>query len=542
MRVVAGVDFGTLSVRVTLLDSERGRLGTASATYPLHRKRNDPDFATQSHQDQMDALVSATREVLTQTLTDGADVEAIALDTTGSSVVPVDESMQPLDDYYLWCDHRALHEAQEITELAHARRLEAIEWCGGIYSHEWGWAKLLHWLRHNPDKRSRFASAFEHCDMAAATLCGITSPKQVRRSVCALGHKWLWNPKWGGFPPEDFLVELDPLLSGAREKLQGQVLTSDKLAGSLSKEWAQKLGLRDGIPIPVGAFDAHWDAIGAGCRTGDVVNVVGTSTCIIAMTEQPSLIPGLCGIVPGSVHPKFTGVEAGLSAVGDIFEAIARRAGTDVRTLSQGLEKYRAGQTGLLRLSWDNGDRTVLVRSDLGGITLGWHLMTTAQDEFFAAMEGTAFHTRIILERMAEYGVPIERVINAGGIPQQSATLNQIYANVLNKPVLVPKSTPTSIGSGIFAQLAAGIFSSVEAAQDRMCPDHLVFHPEPDEVKVYEDLYTLYRRVYFSFGVRAAVPHPLGELLSQLRDIANQVREKNLFPKECASGPSLASI
>ena len=439
MRIVAGVDFGTLSTRVALLDSEKGRLGTAVVSYPLHRRREDPDYATQSHADQMSALIEAMREVLLQTGVSGDQVEAIGLDTTGSSVVPVDSQMQPLDEYYLWCDHRALKEAQQLTELAHKRGLEAIEWCGGVYSHEWGFAKLLHWLRHNPDKRERFASAFEHCDMVAATLCGIEDPKLVKRSVCAMGHKWLWNPKWGGYPPQEFFTELDPVLEGIREKMSSEVLTSDALAGTLCEKWAGLLGLRAGIPIPVGAFDAHWDAIGAGCRTGDVVNVVGTSTCIIAMGEGSRLIPGVCGVVPGSVHPHFTGIEAGLSAVGDIFEAIARRAGTHVRELSVGLENYRAGQTGLLRLSWDNGDRTILVKSELGGITLGWNLMHTAKDELFAAIEGTAFHTRIILDRMAEYHVPIERVINAGGIPQNSAVLNQVYANVLNKPVLVPR-------------------------------------------------------------------------------------------------------
>jgi len=524
MAIVAGADFGTLSVRVTLLDSERGRLGTASAPYPLNRKREDPDFATQSHKAQMDALVQATRDVLAQTGVDGSSVEAFALDTTGSSVVPVDAQMQPLDDYYLWCDHRALNEAQQITTLAHERNLEAIEWCGGVYSHEWGWAKLLHWLRHNPEKRAQFASAFEHCDMVAATLCGITTPSEAKRSVCALGHKWLWNPKWGGFPPEEFLVAVDTLLTGVREKLQGEVLTSDHLAGHLSEAWAQRLGLRAGIPIPVGAFDAHWDAIGAGCREGDVVNVVGTSTCIIAMQPQTTLIPGVCGVVPGSVHPKYTGVEAGLSAVGDIFEAIARRAGTDVKTLSQGLETFRAGQTGLMRLSWDNGDRTVLVRSDLGGITLGWHLVNTAQDELFAAIEGTAFHTRIILDRMAEYGVPIERVINAGGIPQQNPTLNQIYANVFNKPVLVPASSTTSVGAGIFAQLAAGSFASMEEAQERMCPEYKVYEPDPDAVVIYAQLYPLYKRVYESFGDRGAAPQLLTEVLHDLREIAAKSR------------------
>jgi len=394
-----------------------------------------------------------------------------------------------------------------------------------VYSHEWGFAKLLHWLRHNPGKRDQFASAFEHCDMVAATLCGVTDPKLVKRSVCAMGHKWMWNPKWDGLPPQSFLSKLDPLFDGIREKLAGDYLTSDHLAGHLTPQWAEKLGLRAGIPIPVGAFDAHWDAIGAGCREGDVVNVVGTSTCIIAMSPKTQLIPGVCGVVPGSVHPRFTGIEAGLSATGDIFEAIARRAGVKVAKLSVGLEAYRPGQTGLLRLSWDNGDRTVLVNSELGGVTLGWNLVHTAQDELFAAIEGTAFHTRIILERMAEYGVPVERVINAGGIPQHNAVLNQVYADVLGKPVLVPDGVPTSLGSTIFALLAAGAFPTIEAAQEKLCLKYTVFLPRPEATAIYQKIYALYRKAYFALGTRTAEAVPLGEILPELRSIARKVAD-----------------
>ncbi len=523
MAIVAGVDFGTLSVRVSIMDSERGRLGTAVEEYPLHRKREDPDFATQAHADHMRALAGATRKAVAAAGISGDKVEAIALDTTGSSVVPVDAQMQPLNEYYLWCDHRAHEEAQQITALAHSEGLEAIEWCGGVYSHEWGFAKLLHWLRNNPEQRDKFASAFEHCDMVAATLCGVTDPKKAKRSVCAMGHKWMWNPKWGGLPPQSFLSKLDPLFDGVREKLEGDYQTSDHLAGHLSPQWASELGLKPGIPVPVGAFDAHWDALGAGCREGDVVNVVGTSTCIIAMAKETDLIPGVCGVVPGSVHPQFTGIEAGLSATGDIFEAIARRAGMKVSALAKGLENYRAGQTGLLRLSWDNGDRTVLVNPELGGVTLGWNLIQTAQDELFAAIEGTAFHTRIILERMAEHGVRVDRVINAGGIPQHNHVLNQVYANVLRKPVLVPAGVPTSLGSGIFAMVAAGVFKTIEEAQATMCLKHTIFSPEPAAVAVYERLYALYRKVYFGLGTRSAAPCSLGDVLPELRKIASEV-------------------
>jgi L-ribulokinase len=525
MTIVAGVDFGTLSVRVTLVDSTQGPIGTASASYPLNRRRDDPNFATQSHADQMAGLIAATRDALKTTGVDGSAVAAIALDTTGSSVIPVGEGLEPLDDYYLWCDHRAFSEAQEITAKAHELGFEGIQWCGGAYSHEWGFSKLLHWLRHNPQKRSRFVTAIEHCDMVAATLSGVKTVSELKRSVCAMGHKWMWNPKWGGLPPEEFLVAVDPIFKGIRAQMGGQYLTSDHLAGHLTAEWAEKLGLRAGIPIPVGAFDAHWDAIGSNIRQGDAVNVVGTSTCIIAIAKEAQLVPGVCGVVPGSVHPAYTGIEAGLSAVGDIFDAIAKRAGTTVGALSEGLEAYKAGQTGLLRLSWDNGDRTVLVNPELGGVTLGWNLIHTAQDELFAAIEGTAFHTRIILERMAEHGVRIDRVINAGGIPQKSEVLNHVYANVLNKPVLVPAGIPTSLGSGIFALLAAGAYKTIEEAQAAVCLPLRTVAPDPQQAAVYERLYRHYRDVYFALGTRDAAPVALGRVLPELRKIAAEVQK-----------------
>ncbi|HYP15164.1 MAG TPA: ribulokinase [Bryobacteraceae bacterium] len=524
MSVVAGVDFGTLSVRVSIFDSRQGRLGFGTSDYPLSRKREDPDYATQSHVDHMRALVEAMRKALEDAGVSGNQIDAIALDTTGSSVIPVDDKLQPLDDYYLWCDHRAWREAGQITAAAHESKLQAIDWCGGTYSSEWGFAKLLHWLRSNPEKRQRFATALEHCDMVAATLCGVTQPDQVKRSVCAMGHKWMWNKELGGLPPEDFLEQVDPLLSQVRSKLGGVYQTSDNIAGTVTAEWAQKLGVRAGIPVPVGAFDAHWDAIGAGVRLGDVVNVIGTSTCIMAISDKQGLIPGVCGVVPGSVHPGYLGIEAGLSATGDIFEAIARRAGTGVGQLSAGLEHYRSASTGLLRLTWDNGDRTVLVNPELGGITLGWNLTHTAQDELFAAIEGTAFHTRIILERMSSHGVAVDRVINGGGIPQKNDVLNQVYANVIGKPILVPASETTSLGSAIFAFMAAGAFPSIEAAQEALCPKYRVFNPQPEQTQAATELFRLYEKLYFAFGSRDAKATALGEVLPGLREIASRSR------------------
>jgi L-ribulokinase len=521
--IVAGVDFGTLSVRISIFDRERGSLGQATAEYPLLRSADDPDFATQRHGDQMDALVRAMREALRVSGVDGKDLKALALDTTGSSVIVVGEGLKPIGDYYMWCDHRAAKEAAEITAAARAYNggdgFEGIAWCGGVYSSEWGWSKLLHWLRHHPELRGEFVTALEHCDMVAATLCGITDVANVPRSVCAMGHKWMWNERWGGLPPEDFLVSVDPLLAGVRGKIGGRFGTSDKIAGTLSREWAERLGLAAGIPIPVGALDAHWDAVGANIRLGDVVNVIGTSTCIIGITDKQNLIPGVCGVVPGSVYPGQVGVEAGLSAVGDIFNAIAARAKTSVAELSKATENFVAAQTGLLRLTWDNGDRTVLVNPALGGVTFGWGLSHTAADEFFAAVEGTAMHTRVILERMEANGTVIRRVINGGGIPQRNATLNQVYANVLNKPVLVTTGDVTSLGSVIFALLAAGDFASVEEAQDALCPAFIAFEPQAEEVARAEKLYQLFRRVYFALGTADAEGVALGDVLPALREL-----------------------
>lgn len=516
MSVVAGIDFGTLSVRVCLFDSQRGRCGGGSAEYPLHRRHEDPDYATQRHQDQMAALAQAMAAALNSAGIPGESVCALAVDTTGSSVVPVNSRLEPIADYYLWCDHRAWQEARQITEAGRSDHLEALNWCGGSYSSEWGFSKILHWLRNNPERISEFETAMENCDMVVATLCGIDNADEIPRSICAMGHKWMWNPDWGGFPSEQFLAKVDPLLGMVRGRLQGRFGTSEKIAGHLSPHWAAKLGLKPGIPIPVGALDAHWDAVGSGIRPGDVVNVIGTSTCMMAVTSGAKPIPGMSGVVPGSIHPKLTGIESGLAATGDAFKAIARRAQSTVTELSRGLESYRAGQTGMLRLTWDNGDRTVLGNPRLGAVSLGGTLTHSAQDELFAAIESTAFHTRIIFDRMREHGVPISRVINGGGIPRKNPVLNQVYANVLNTPVLVPDGDVTGLGSAIFAFLAAGSFQTVEEAQSALCPSYRIYDPEPSALGTYNQIYGFFRTLYFQLGE--------GEILPALRAIAETVK------------------
>jgi L-ribulokinase len=279
--------------------------------------------------------------------------------------------------------------------------------------------------------------------------------------------------------------------------------------------------------VPVGAFDAHWDAIGAGIAEGDIVNVIGTATCVMGIAKETGLVPGVCGVVPGSIHPQYMGIEAGLSACGYLFESLAARTGRSARELSAGLEGYRGGQTGLLHLTWENGDRTVLVNPNLGGVTLGWTLNSTAEDDLFAAIEGTAFHTRVILDRMREHGVPIQRVIHGGGIPQKNEVLNRVYASVLGLPVLVPETPITSLGSAIFAFLASGEFDTIEAAQAALCPTYRIVTPEPRDVTVYERLYSIYRDLYFAMGTPRSAPVPVGHVLPAIRAIAAEVRSRS---------------
>ena len=526
MTFVAGVDFGTESVRVAIVEDRAGVIGVSVVEYGVNRRDDDPHFATQSHRMHVDALVRAMREALQWANVKGSDIRALAIDTTGSTVTVVGEGLEPLDDYYLWSDHRATAEAARITEVARAEHLPAIARCGGTYSSEWGFAKLLHWLRAHPDRRGEVRAAVEHCDLIAAVLCGITDPDQMPRSVCAMGHKWLWAKDLGGFPPPEFLAKVDPLLAGAHAWLRGRYLTSDQRAGTLSAEWAQRLGLAAGIPVPVGALDAHWDAIGAGIAEGDVVNVVGSSTCMMAISKRAGDLPGVCGVVNGSIHPRFDGIEAGLSATGDLFNAIAERAGLPLEEIAGWHFGYRAGQTGLLRLAWDNGDRTVLVNPDLGGVTLGWNLQHDAADELFAALEGTALHTRVILDRMMQHGVPAKRVIQAGGIPQKNEALNRVYADVLGIPVLVPEKPITSLGAAIFAFVAAGAFPDIETAQRALCPSYREVRPDARAHAVYDRLYAVFKDLYFALGTADAAPARLGHVLPELRAIAAEARGK----------------
>lgn len=504
MTLVAGVDFGTASVRVSIFEVGRGARGFGSAAIATRRSRRDPLLATQRHADHLAALESAFAAALADAAVDGRALAALAVDTTGSTVVALDAALQPLSPYYLWCDHRAWREAEAITGLG-VGAVPALAWCGGRYSSEWGWAKALHALRHEKRIRARAATFAEHCDVIVATLIGARDVAALPRSVCAAGHKWLWHDGW---PAAEAFSGLDPVLAAQVAAMGERVLTSDHVAGGLCAEWAQRLGLREGLPVPVGALDAHWDAIGAGCRVGDAVHVLGTSGCLMAVADSAGPMPGIPGVVRGSIDPARWGIEAGLSAVGALFEAIARRARTPLATLTAAIAHHQPSQTGLVRFPWDHGDRGPHADATLRGAVLGWQLSHSAADELFAAIEGTAMHTRLLLERMAAQGILVHRMIHGGGIPQRNRVLNQVFANVLGLPVRIPREAVTGRGSAIFAALAAGCFKTLAEAQTAMSPDYEEIEPQPGAHARYDAPFARFETLYHALAPFARSTSP----------------------------------
>jgi len=526
MAIVAGIDFGTQSVRVTLVDGVAGRLGSGTGEYPVLRSPDDPRRATQRPADQLAALRAAMLAALGEAGLAGDQVAALAVATTGSTVVPVGANLEPLGDLILWCDHRAAAEAEVWTAEARRVELPALEWAGGRCLTEMGWPKLLAWLRRHPELQPQVAAILENCDWIVATLIGTRRVKDLPRSRCALGHKWLWREQEGGLPPLAVLSAVDPLLEGAPAWLAGRPGRSDQVAGLLCTQWAGELGLRAEIPVTFGMLDAHADGVGVGIAEGDVVNIVGTSSCILAVVDKGRPIPGIFGVAPDSILPGSFGIEAGLSAAGELLEVIARRAGRTVADVAAGIQSKRVGETGLLRLVWDHGDRTILGNDQLAGVTLGWRLHHTVEDEFFAAIEGLALHTRIILDWLVEHGVPLRRVIMGGGIPRQNEVLNQVYANLLGCPVLVPEGSTTGLGSAMFALVAAGEFADVQAAQQQLVPAHRLVSPQPETRAAANTLYGFYRQLYFSLGSDLSPPLSLGGMIPTLRELSRSVRSR----------------
>ncbi len=552
-RYSLGIDYGTNSCRSLLIDLDNGaEVGSTVFNYPsgvmgILLDPKDPHVARQNPQDYLDGLEAVVSGALQQAQTnvpgfDPAQVIGIGIDTTGSTPIPVNKEGTPLGllpefknnlnaMVWLWKDHTGYAEAAEITELANKIRPNIIAKCGGIYSSEWWWSKILRLRRVDAHVFEAAYSFVEHCDWLPAVLSGNTDPLTLKRGVCSAGHKAMFSTEWGGLPDKEFLSQLDPALADLRDRLYSAAHTADVKAGELCAEWSRRLGLKQGIAISVGAFDAHMGAVGAGIKEGTLVKILGTSTCdlMIAPTSKPLAdIPGVCGIVNGSVLPGYYGIEAGQSAVGDIFLWFVNRLVPDTYGATVG-EKFvnmekamlgkKPGSTGLLALDWNNGNRTVLVDVRLTGLLLGQTLHTEAHEIYRAYIEATAFGALTIIKRVEEYGVKIDEVINTGGLSSKNATLMQCYADIIGKPMKVSQSEQTcALGAAIFGAAAAGagdihtLQSQVTATREK------VYYPIPENQLIYAELYTLYRTLHDAFGTPTWTGK-LNHIMKQLLDI-----------------------
>lgn len=524
-----GIDYGTNSVRALVVRTRDGaELGTGIFNYPSGTQGvlldpKDHHLARQNPADYLLGLEKSVKLALAQAKKakgfDARQIIGIGVDTTGSSPIPVDSANTPLALHkkwagnpaahcWLWKDHTSHREAAEITALAAKIRPHFIAKCGNTYSSEWFWSKILHCRRTAPAVFKAAFSWVELADWVPSVLTGVKDPETVKRGVCCAGHKALYADDWGGLPDKEFLAQLDPSLADLRDRLYSKAYDATEAAGALSAEWAGKLGLPAGIPIAIGEMDVHYGAIGSGVAEGTLVKVIGTSTCdcgVVSADKTVADIPGICGIVKGAILPGYYGLEAGQSAVGDIFKWFVEGVLGDARLhakLTADAAKLKPGQSGLLALDWNNGNRTILVDQLLTGLTLGTTLYTTQAEIYRALIEATAFGARAIIERLKEYGVPIERVVCAGGIAEKNPVLMQIYADVTGCTMLgAGSSQACALGSAVSAAVLAGAHPDFATAQKKMTSLKKVsYKPKAANVKIYNQLYALYRQLHDSFG------------------------------------------
>jgi L-ribulokinase len=545
-----GIDFGTNSARAIVVSCADGAIvGTGVSDYHsgdhgVLTHPSDPHLARQNPADYIGSLSHAVTTALAQAAAAPGfardRVIGIGVDTTGSTPLPIDAKARPLSidpDFeghlaaqaWLWKDHTAADEAAEITRLAAAHAPHLLAPIGGTYSSEWWWSKIWKCLKAAPEVFDGAASWVELADFVPAVLAGVDNPKDIVRSVCAAGHKAMYSDEWGGLPSKEFLARLDPKLAELRDRLYERAFAPGIPAGNLCKEWANALGLREGIVIAMGGFDAHYGAVGSGIAEGTLVKIIGTSTCdcAIASGDVPN-IPGICGIVKGSIMPGYVGIEAGQSAVGDILnwwvkmmepgtasgEPDTRHAG-----LSREAAAIKPGASGLLALDWNNGNRTVLVDPKLTGLLIGQTLHTTRSEIYRALIEATAFGARAIIDRIRDYGVPVERVVCCGGIAEKNDVFMQIYADVIGQPMLIAGSPHApALGAAISAAVTAGEFDSWPAAQHAMTSlKDKRFLPDPAAHAVYNQLYVIYKELHDEFGNVANMN--LGSVMKRLLDI-----------------------
>jgi len=531
-----GLDYGTNSVRALVVDVSNGKEAASAVWVYAHGKvgvilSNDPNLARQHPADYLKgaevtiktALAEATKNVRGFR---ASDVIGIGVDTTGSTPLPVDAKGTPLafdkkfanDNAamaWLWKDHTGVAEAAEITALAKKMRPQYLAKCGGTYSSEWFFSKLLHCRRTSPKVFDAAYTWVECADWIPANLTGNEAPDLLKVCVCAAGHKAMFNAAWGGYPDKAFLSKLDVKLGALRERLPRQAHDVSEAAGYLTADWAKRTGLPAGIPVAVGAFDAHLGAVGSGIKPGTLVKIMGTSTCDMMVADAKTKladIPGLCGIVNGSILPGNYGLEAGQSAVGDLFNWLINyvqplgKAGTHEALQAEAI-KMAPGASGLLALDWNNGNRTVLVDQRLTGLLLGQTLYTTPAEIYRALVEATAFGALTIINRFEEYGVKVREVVNCGGIAEKSPLTMQIYADVTGRPMKISRSAQTcALGSAVAAAVVAGKkagghanFSAAQKAMTGLKPT--VYKPNPKAHATYKKLYALYHQLHDAFGV-----------------------------------------
>ena len=552
-RYTIGLDYGTNSVRALLVDTADGN-EIATAIWPYEHGHQgvvlgrDPNLARQHPADYLKGAEITVRAVLDEAGKKvrgfaPSQVMGIGVDTTGSTPMPVDADGEPLALHkkfaedpnamaWLWKDHTGTAEAEEITALAREIRPQYVAKIGGVYSSEWFYSKILHCLRTAPEVFDAAHSWIELADFVPAALSGTLAPAKFTAGICAAGHKAMYNADWGGYPDKEFLSRLDPKLGDLRGRLTKRVRAVDSKAGDLTDEWAGKTGLLAGIPVAVGAFDAHLGAIGAGIQPGTLVKIIGTSTCDITVkrnTDKLADVPGLCGVVDGSVLPGYFGLEAGQSAVGDIFNWFVeyiKPSGQTHETLTEGAAKLRPGESGLVALDWNNGNRTILVDQRLTGLLVGQTLYTTPAEIYRALIEATAYGALTIINRFEEYGVSIEQVVNCGGIAEKSPLTMQIYADVTGRPMKVSRSAQTpALGAAIAGAVVADVhkdFASAQGAMTGLKPT--VFEPDAKAHSVYRELYAVYRTLHDAFGTKGWQGN-LFDVMKRLIDIRNRARQ-----------------
>jgi L-ribulokinase len=554
-----GLDYGTNSVRAVVVDCADGRMvGTHVFAYPsgdqgILLDAKQPHLARQNPADYIAGLRASVRGALTAAEAEPGfareHVIGIGVDTTGSTPLPIDAHAQPLAldprfsnnlaaQAWLWKDHTSAREAARITEIAREHNPDLLAPIGGTYSSEWWWSKIWHCLNVAPEVFDAAASWVELADFVPAVLAGASSPREIIRCICAAGHKAMYSAAWGGLPPKAFLTRLDPRLAALRDRLYDEAWPPGRPAGHLAEHWAAELGLRAGIPIAMGGFDAHYGAVGSGVTTGTLVKIIGTSTCDCAVAptaDRIADIPGICGIVDGSIMPGYFGIEAGQSAVGDLLkwwvEVVCGGGDALHASLSTEASRLAPGESGLVALDWNNGNRTILVDTRLTGLLLGQTLHTTRAEIYRALIEATAYGARAIIDRMREYGVVIDRVVCCGGIAEKNDLFMQIYADVLGQPMLIAGSLQTpALGSAVAAAVtagsAAGGYDDWAEAQRRMTSiKSKRFEPRPDAHAVYDQLFGIYRELHDAFGGVAAERPDLASVMKRLLEIKERAVE-----------------